>query len=426
SHDRSFIRNMATRIVDLDRGKLVTYPGNYDQYLLEKEEALRVEELQNAEFDRKLAQEEVWIRQGIKARRTRNEGRVRALKAMRRERGERREVMGTAKMQVEEASRSGKIVFEMEDVCYQVDGKQLVKDFSAQVLRGDKIALIGPNGCGKTTLLKLMLGQLQADSGRIHVGTKLEVAYFDQHRAELDPDKTVMDNLAEGKQEVMVNGKPRHVLGYLQDFLFHPKRAMTPVRALSGGERNRLLLARLFLKPSNLLILDEPTNDLDVETLELLEELIDSYQGTVLLVSHDRQFVDNTVTECWIFEGGGKIGRYVGGYHDARGQQEQYVALKQPAVKKTEEAAAAKAETVKRSSSKLSYKLQRELEQLPQLLEDLEAKLEALQTQVADASFFSQPHEQTQKVLADMAAAEQELEQAFERWEYLEALKNGG
>lgn len=404
----------------------MTYPGNYDQYLLEKEEALRVEELQNAEFERKLAQEEVWIRQGIKARRTRNEGRVRALKAMRRERGERREVMGTAKMQVEEASRSGKIVFEMEDVCYQVDGKQLVKDFSAQVLRGDKIALIGPNGCGKTTLLKLMLGQLQADSGRIHVGTKLEVAYFDQHRAELDPDKTVMDNLAEGKQEVMVNGKPRHVLGYLQDFLFHPKRAMTPVRALSGGERNRLLLARLFLKPSNLLILDEPTNDLDVETLELLEELIDSYQGTVLLVSHDRQFVDNTVTECWIFEGGGKIGRYVGGYHDARGQQEQYVALKQPAVKKSEEAAAPKAETVKRSSSKLSYKLQRELEQLPQLLEDLEAKLEALQTQVADASFFSQPHEQTQKVLADMAAAEQELEQAFERWEYLEALKNGG
>lgn len=347
SHDRSFIRNMATRIVDLDRGKLVTYPGNYDQYLLEKEEALRVEELQNAEFDRKLAQEEVWIRQGIKARRTRNEGRVRALKAMRRERGERREVMGTAKMQVEEASRSGKIVFEMEDVCYQVDGKQLVKDFSAQVLRGDKIALIGPNGCGKTTLLKLMLGQLQADSGRIHVGTKLEVAYFDQHRAELDPDKTVMDNLAEGKQEVMVNGKPRHVLGYLQDFLFHPKRAMTPVRALSGGERNRLLLARLFLKPSNLLILDEPTNDLDVETLELLEELIDSYQGTVLLVSHDRQFVDNTVTECWIFEGDGKIGRYVGGYHDARGQQEQYVALKQPAVKKNRRSRRAKSRNCK-------------------------------------------------------------------------------
>ncbi|WET39245.1 ABC transporter ATP-binding protein [Citrobacter enshiensis] len=425
SHDRSFIRNMATRIVDLDRGKLVSYPGDYDQYLLEKEEALRVEDLQNAEFDRKLAQEEVWIRQGIKARRTRNEGRVRALKAMRRERGERREVMGTAKMQVEEATRSGKIVFEMENVDYQVDGKQLVKDFSAQVQRSDKIALIGPNGCGKTTLLKLMLGQLQADSGRIHVGTKLEVAYFDQHRAELDPDKTVMDNLAEGKQEVMVNGKSRHVLGYLQDFLFHPKRAMTPVRALSGGERNRLLLARLFLKPSNLLILDEPTNDLDVETLELLEEMIDGYQGTVLLVSHDRQFVDNTVTECWIFEGGGKIGRYVGGYHDARGQQVQHLAFKQPVVKKNEEPAAPKAEIVKRASGKLSYKLQRELEQLPQQLEELEAKLETLQAQVADATFFSQPHEHTQKVLADLSEAEQELEQAFERWEYLEALKNG-
>ncbi|HFZ8995278.1 TPA: ABC transporter ATP-binding protein [Citrobacter freundii] len=425
SHDRSFIRNMATRIVDLDRGKLVTYPGNYDQYLLEKEEALRVEDLQNAEFDRKLAQEEVWIRQGIKARRTRNEGRVRALKAMRRERSERREVMGTAKMQVEEASRSGKIVFEMENVKYQIAGKQLVNDFSAQVQRGDKIALIGTNGCGKTTLLKLMLGQLKADSGRIHVGTKLEVAYFDQHRAELDPDKTVMDNLAEGKQEVMVNGKPRHVLGYLQDFLFHPKRAMTPVRALSGGERNRLLLARLFLKPSNLLILDEPTNDLDVETLELLEELIDSYQGTVLLVSHDRQFVDNTVTECWIFEGNGKIGRYVGGYHDARGQQAQHRAFTQPVAKKTEETAAPKEETVKRSSSKLSYKLQRELEQLPQQLEDLEAKLDALQAQVADAAFFNQPHEHTQQVLADLANAEQALEQAFERWEYLESLKNG-
>ncbi|WP_147196686.1 ABC transporter ATP-binding protein [Pantoea sp. MBD-2R] len=427
SHDRSFIRNMATRIVDLDRGKLVSWPGDYDQFLLGKEEALRVEEMQNAEFDRKLAQEEVWIRQGIKARRTRNEGRVRALKALRNERAERREVMGKANMQVEEASRSGKIVFELEDVSYGVAGKQLVKGFSRQVQRGDKIALIGPNGCGKSTLLKLMLDQLKPDSGRVHIGTKLEVAYFDQHRTELDPDRTVMDNLAEGKQEVMVNGKPRHVLGYLQDFLFHPKRAMTPVRALSGGERNRLLLARLFLKPSNLLILDEPTNDLDVETLELLEELIDGYQGTVLLVSHDRQFVDNTVTECWIFEGQGEIGAFVGGYHDAQLQRTAYkhtrsAAQNTPASQRQE---TVKNEPAKRPAAKMSYNLQRELEQLPQKMEQLEAQLAALQAKVADASFFNQPHDVTQPVLDALASAEQELEVAFERWEYLESLKNG-
>ena len=425
SHDRSFIRNMATRIVDLDRGKLVSYPGNYEAYLLAKEEALRVEELQNAEFDKKLAQEEVWIRQGIKARRTRNEGRVRALKALRKERSDRREVMGTAKMQVVEASSSGKIVFEMEDVSYAIAGKQLVSHFSAQVMRGDKIALVGPNGCGKTTLLKLMLSQIQADSGRVHCGTKLEVAYFDQHRAELDPERTVMDNLAEGKQEVMVNGRARHVLGYLQDFLFHPKRAMTPVKALSGGERNRLLLAKLFLRPSNLLILDEPTNDLDVETLELLEEMIDNYQGTVMLVSHDREFVDNSATECWIYEGNGVINSYVGGYFDAQQQRRNQKPIRQVAPTESKPSAQPKAEPAKRTANKLSYNQQRELEQLPLQISTLEEKIEALQQQMSDANFFTLPHEETQQVLAAFAAAEQELEQAFERWEALEAQKNG-
>ncbi|ETS30061.1 ABC transporter ATP-binding protein [Photorhabdus temperata] len=427
SHDRSFIRNMATRIVDLDRGKLVSWPGNYDKFLEGKEEALRVEEMQNAEFDRRLAQEEVWIRQGIKARRTRNEGRVRALKALRVERSQRREVMGTAKVQMEEASRSGKIVFELENVNYQIGDRKLVSNFSAQIQRGDKIALVGPNGCGKTTLLKLMQGDLQPDSGRVHCGTKLEVAYFDQHRTALDPEKTVMDNLAEGKQEVMVNGRSRHVLGYLQDFLFHPKRAMTPVKALSGGERNRLLLARLFLNPSNLLVLDEPTNDLDVETLELLEELVDSYKGTVLLVSHDRQFVDNSVTECWIFEGNGVIKNYVGGYYDAQQQREQTVSLRQQSEKKLQ--AEVKAEKVKESSkrlgNKMSYHLLRELDQLPSLLEKLEEEINQLQSQVSDTEFFNQPHAVTGKILTKLSEREQALEVAFDRWQELETLKNG-
>lgn len=426
SHDRAFIRNMATRIVDLDRGKLVSWPGNYDAYLLGKEEALRVEALQNAEFDRRLAQEEVWIRQGIKARRTRNEGRVRALKAMRNEHAERRGVMGSAKMQVEESLRSGKIVFEMEDVNFSRGDKTLVKYFSAQVQRGDKIALVGPNGCGKTTLLTLMLQQIQPDSGSVRIGTKLEVAYFDQHRAQLDPDKTVMDNLADGKQEVMVNGRSRHVLGYLQDFLFHPKRAMTPVRALSGGERNRLLLAKLFLKPSNLLILDEPTNDLDIETLELLEELISDYGGTVLLVSHDRQFVDNTVTDCWIFEGNGVVKAFAGGYTDAHGQRANSVELKaQSATIAQNKPAAEKAEERKKTGNKMSYNLQRELEGLPAKIERLEAVVAALQEQVSNPEFFSQPHEVTQKVLTELAEAEQQFEEAFLRWEELESMKNG-
>ncbi|MBY8317749.1 ABC transporter ATP-binding protein [Vibrio fluvialis] len=426
SHDRAFIKSMATRIVDLDRGKLNSFPGNYDKYLVEKEEQLRVEDMQNAEFDKKLAQEEVWIRQGIKARRTRNEGRVRALKKLREERSERREVQGKVNLQIDDAARSGKIVFEAENLQYSIDGKSIVKDFSFNIMRGDRIALVGPNGCGKSTLLKLLLGELQPDSGRLHCGTKLEVAYFDQYREMLDPEKSVIDNLADGKQEVTIGGRQRHALSYLQDFLFAPKRARTPVKALSGGEKNRLLLARIFLKSNNLLVLDEPTNDLDIETLELLEDLLANYQGTLLLVSHDREFVDNTVTSSWIFEGDGVIEEFVGGYHDAQQQRQQVLQSRNAekvvkAEKVVEESP--KTTSSKAKSKKLSYKLQRELETLPVKLEELEAEIEALQEQVNTPDFFGQPVEATQPILDKLAATEQELEIAFERWEELEAMQ---
>ncbi|MFK5246359.1 ABC transporter ATP-binding protein [Glaesserella parasuis] len=455
SHDRAFIRKMATRIVDLDRGKLVSYPSNYDVYLETKAEDLRVEALQNELFDKKLAQEEVWIRQGIKARRTRNEGRVRALKALREERKARREVQGTVKIQLDQTARSGKIVFEVENAGYEVAGKTLLKNFSTTILRGDKIAFIGANGIGKTTLIKLLLGEIQPTAGTVRCGTKLEVAYFDQYRAELDPEKTVMDNVADGKQDIEVNGVKRHVLGYLQDFLFPPKRAMTPVKALSGGERNRLLLAKLLLKPNNLLILDEPTNDLDVETLELLEEMLADYQGTLIIVSHDRQFIDNTATECYIFEGEGVVNKYIGGYHDAKQQQENYFASKAPyrpsdtsprkqgegsgALQKnvekaplveSENAPLRPADTSSRKQGegkkvKLSYKEQRELEALPEKMEQLEAEIEALQAEVNSADFFAKEPSYTQAQLQKLADAEMALEQAFERWEELENIKNG-
>lgn len=426
SHDRAFIKSMATRIVDLDRGKLSSFPGDYENYLVEKEEMLRVEEMQNAEFDKKLAQEEVWIRQGIKARRTRNEGRVRALKKLREERSDRREVQGKANIQIDDASRSGKIVFEAQNINYSIEGKSIVKDFSFNIMRGDRIALIGPNGCGKSTLLKLLLNELEPQSGRLHCGTKLEVAYFDQYREVLDPEKSVIDNLADGKQEVMVGGRQRHALSYLQDFLFAPKRARTPVKALSGGEKNRLLLARIFLRANNLLVLDEPTNDLDIETLELLEDLLANYQGTLLLVSHDRQFVDNTVTTSWIFEGEGVIEEFVGGYHDAQQQRAQAHSqrtVEKPTKNEKQLEETPKTAPVKNKPKKLSYKLQRELEALPAKFEELEAEIESLQEQVNNPEFFSKSVEQTQPILDKLAATEQELEVAFERWEELEAMQ---
>ena len=441
SHDREFIRRLATRIVDIDRGKLSSWPGGYEDYLIAKEEALRVEDEQNAEFDRKLAIEETWIRQGIKARRTRNEGRVRALKSLRQERSERTNVQGKAKIIVDEAARSGKIIFETEGLTYSYDDLRIVRDFSTTIMRGDKIALVGRNGCGKSTLLKLLLGNLEPDQGTVKCGTKLEVAYFDQYRDALDPEKTVVDNLAEGKQEVEINGNKRHVLGYLQDFLFHPDRARTPVKALSGGEKNRLLLAKIFLKPSNFLILDEPTNDLDVETLELLEELLANYQGTLLLVSHDRSFVDNTVTHTWFFDGNGNIQQFVGGYSDAvrhKAQSEASVAndkgsnVKDHSFKdnnvKEKKPTTAVEKTVSKAPAKkkkLSYKIQLELDGLPALLEQLEEQVGTLQETINTPEFFTKDKKEADQFLALLAETEEKLDTAFARWEELDELQNG-
>jgi ATP-binding cassette subfamily F protein uup len=353
---------------------------------------------------------------------------VRALKKLREERQGRREVQGKVNLKLDDSARSGKIVFEANDLNYQIEGKTIVKNFSFNIQRGDRIALIGPNGCGKSTLIKLLLDELQPTSGKLKCGTKLEVAYFDQYREALDPEKTVIDNLADGKQEVMVGGRERHALSYLQDFLFAPKRARTPVKALSGGEKNRLLLARIFLKSNNLLVLDEPTNDLDIETLELLEELLANYQGTLLLVSHDRQFVDNTVTTSWIFEGEGVIEEFVGGYHDAQQQRMQVIEARKAyePVKETKKQAVEpekKTTAVNSKPKKLSYKLQRELEALPALLEQLEQELEQLQETVNTPEFFTKPVTETQPILDSLSAKEQELEIAFERWEELEAMQ---
>ncbi|WP_125780197.1 ATP-binding cassette ATPase Uup [Pseudoalteromonas rubra] len=427
SHDRAFIRGVATRILDLDRGKLISYPGDYAKYLEQKAHDLKVEEAQNALFDKKLAEEEAWIRQGIKARRTRNEGRVRALKALRVERKQRVEQVGKTDFNIESAERSGKLVFEAQHIGHAFKDKRIVDDFSTLVMRGDRVGLIGPNGVGKTTLLKILFGDIAPDNGKVKQGVNLEVAYFDQYREKLDEEKTVQDNVAEGKQEVQMGGRSRHVLGYLQDFLFPPARARTPVKALSGGEKNRLLLAKLFLKPSNVLVLDEPTNDLDIETLELLEEIINQYQGTILIVSHDREFIDNTCNSVWAFEGEGKVTEIVGGFSDFEAyrtqRQEQQKALEK-LDKEKQQASDNKKTANKNKSGKLSYKLKLELEALPGKVEALENELEEQQNLVNSPEFFKQDPETTQTALNHLADLESKLEAAFERWEELEALQN--
>lgn len=427
SHDRAFIRAVATRILDLDRGKLISYPGDYATYLEQKAHDLKVEETQNALFDKRLAEEEAWIRQGVKARRTRNEGRVRELKQLRNERKKRVDQVGKTDFNIETADRSGKLVFEAKHLNHAFKDKIIADDFSTLVMRGDRIGLVGPNGIGKTTLLKLLFGDLKADSGEIKQGVNLEFAYFDQYREKLDEEATVQDNVAEGKQEVMMGGRSRHVLGYLQDFLFPPARARTPVKALSGGEKNRLLLAKLFLKPSNILVLDEPTNDLDIETLELLEDIINQYQGTVLIVSHDREFIDNTCSSVWAFEGNGKVTDIVGGYSDYEAYTnylaEQEKKLQQQPVKKVEKSEPAPVKS-NNKANKLSYKLKLELEQLPNKMEQLEAELEKQQERVSHEDFFKQDSDVTAKELNHLAQLESDLEAAFERWEELEELKN--
>ena len=421
THDRAFLQQLATRILELDRGQLSSWPGDYTHYLRKREERLAVEAEHNTQFDKKLAQEENWIRQGIKARRTRNEGRVRALKALRAERAKRLDQPGKARLELEQGELSGKLVVEVEHANLRLGGREIIHDFSTRIMRGDRIGIIGPNGAGKSTLIRVLLGELPVDSGSVRLGSKLQVAYFDQARAQLEREKSVLDNLNQGSEVLTINGRQRHVISYLQDFLFPPQRVNSPVKSLSGGERNRLLLARLFTRPANLLVLDEPTNDLDVETLELLEELLNEYSGTILLVSHDRAFLDNVVSSVLVFEGEGQIGEYVGGYEDWQRNQQQTKKRIPAAVKKVTPAktpvSPPKVQTDKR---KLSYKEQRELDLLPAQIEQLEGKQQQLQQLISDADFYKQDGEDIAATLAQLEQITSELDQAYARWETLE------
>jgi ATP-binding cassette subfamily F protein uup len=414
THDRALLTRLATRIVELDRGTLTSWPGDYPRFLAQKATALEEEARHRALFDKKLAQEEVWIRQGIKARRTRNEGRVRALLELRAERARRRELEGKSRLALDSGRASGKLVIDAQHLTFAYGDTPIVTDFSIRIMRGDRIGLLGANGVGKTTLLRLLLGQLEPTSGSVRLGTKLEIAYYDQLRAVLELDKTVQENIAEGREYVEVHGERRHVISYLQDFLFSAERARTPAKVLSGGERNRLLLARLFAQPANLLVLDEPTNDLDIETLELLEELLIEYQGTILLVSHDRAFLDNVVTQTLVFEGNGKVQEYVGGYSSV------------PRAAAPAPIQESRRPTAKAKPAKLSYKDARELEQAPAKIESLEAEQAALTERIHQPAFYKSDRAEQARVNARLAALSAELQAAYARWEQLEALREGG
>jgi ATP-binding cassette subfamily F protein uup len=421
THDRVFLQALATRIVELDRGRLTSWPGDYATFLRRKEESLAVEAAQDAKFDKRLAEEEAWLRQGIKARRTRNEGRVRALLAMREERAARRSQMGSVRLQTELSTRTGQMVFEVERIAKAFDGSPVITDFFARIMRGDRVGLIGPNGSGKTTLLKLLLGELEPDAGEIRRGANLQIAYYDQQREQLDPDRTVWETVADGRDMVTINDRTQHVHGYLRDFLFQPERALSPVKALSGGERNRLLLARLFARPFNVLVMDEPTNDLDIETLELLEDRLATWPGTLLLVSHDRAFIDHVVTSTLVFEGDGRVQEYVGGYEDWLRQRRQA----EPAPARRAEAPSVANERAINADQlaprKPSYKEQRELEQLPSRIEALEAEQQQLQAAVASPEFYKRPAADIHEALRRLEEIETLLLAAYARWDTLDS-----
>ncbi|MGH8078441.1 MAG: ATP-binding cassette domain-containing protein, partial [Lysobacter sp.] len=420
THDRRFLRALATRIVEIDRGQVTSWPGDWANYERRREERLHAEAQENARFDKMLAQEEVWIRQGIKARRTRDEGRVRRLKAMRNERAQRRDLTGNVRMALAQAESSGKKVIEAKHVSFGYGGKLMLDNVSTTIFRGDRIGLIGPNGSGKTTLLKILLGELMPTAGEVRMGSNLQVAYFDQYRATLREDWSALENVSEGREFVEVGGRQKHVIGYLQDFLFTPERARAPITRLSGGERNRLLLAKLFAQPSNLLVMDEPTNDLDVETLELLEELLGEYPGTLLLVSHDRDFLDNVVTSTLVMEGEGRVGEYIGGYSDWV-RQRPVASVAAPARSSSMPVSPTVVSAPPAPKKKLSFKDARELEQMPARIEMLETKIATMTSQMNEPAFYQRDAAAITAHNAAMAATQAELEAAYARWAELDA-----